>query len=550
MTGGGLYDNFQFLILEVVSHIRQTSTFLLAPEAELYEYIVSRDDYIDNLKNSIENSCFTHIASATQNKLSTQAINTYRSIQTIAVNLERIADFCVNIVHQVQYLSDTDFLQTFDYQSMIREILIGMDEISGALKHKSLPQTLKICRTENTLDQMCKVRFERIMDELQQGPPRPGDYITIVFIIRYLERIGDSLLNIGEAILFAIIGEKIKIHQFQALQENLYNSGLATELSEVDFKYIWGSRSGCRIGRIENKDTAQSSQESIFKEGACKKIRREKKCLERWQKIFPGLVPKIFSYYEDKEQDTASLLLELLPGCTVDETVLTTDMDTVRNTFFILREVLEEVWTQTRIQQRVQSRYIAQIYKRLETIWQVHPQFKRRAQSIGQTAVLSTRQLLQAGAEIEKQLAAPFSVFIHGDFNANNVVYSHAEQKIHFIDVHRSTHSDYVQDISVFLVSNFRIPVFDPVLRSRLNWMTGSMFEFARDFARSQGDVSFEARLALALARSFYTSIRFELKTDFAKSMFLRSHYLLDRLVRHSGQNWNDFVLPTEVLYY
>jgi len=548
-TVHGLHDNFQFLILEVIRHIRQTSTFLLAPEAELYEYIVSRDDYIDNLKNSIENACYTHIASATQNSLSTQAINTYRSMQTIAVNLERIADYCVNIVHQVQYLSDTDFLQVFDYQSMIREILMGMDEILQALKKKSLPQALRICRTENTLDQMCKARFERIMQELQQGPSQPGDYMTIVFIVRYLERIGDSLLNIGEAILFAIIGEKIKIHQFQALQENLNKSGLVTELSEMDLTYIWGSRSGCRIGRVENKGQSISRQESIFKEGACKKISREKRCLERWQQIFPGLVPKIFSFYEDREQDTASLLLELLPGCTVDETALTTDMETVQNTFFILREVLEEVWTQSLVKSKVQSRFMPQLRKRLDAILHVHPHFKRRAQSIGQTSILSTDDVLQACTELESQLAAPFSVLIHGDFNANNVVYSHAEQKIHFIDLHRSTQGDYVQDVSVFLVSNFRIPVSDPSLRSRLNWMTRSMFEFAQQFAWSHKDATFYPRLALALARSFYTSTRFELKPEFAKSMFLRAHFLLDRLVSHQGRSWESFVLPGDVLY-
>ncbi|MBS3780526.1 MAG: phosphotransferase [Desulfovermiculus sp.] len=550
MVGYGLNDNFQFLILEVVGLIRQTSTFLLAPEAELYEHIVSRDDYVDNLKNTIENACFTHIASATQNRLSAQAINVYRCIQTIAVNLERIADYCVNVVQQVQYLSDPDFLQEFDYQSMIREILIGMDEISGALKDKSLPRSLRICRTENALDQMCKTRFERIMEALQRGPDRPGDYITIVFIIRYLERIGDSLLNIGEAILFAIIGEKIKIHQFQALQESLNRSGLSTEISEMDLTYLWGTRSGCRIGRVENKGHSKSGQSSIFKEGISKKIRREKKCLERWQQIFPGLVPKIFSFYEDEGQDTASLLLELLPGCTVDETILTTDMETVRNTFFILREVLEEVWTQTLVRQTTPSKCLPQLRKRLEAILHVHPRFKRESQRIGEREVLSTEQLLQAAAEIESGLAAPFSVFIHGDFNTNNVVYSHAEQRVHFIDLHRSTLGDYVQDVSVFLISNFRVPVFETSLRSRLNWMTRNMYEFALGFAQTQGDSTFQARMALALARSLYTSTRFELRADFAKTMFLRAHFLLDQLVTYRGQSWDGFVLPTDVLYY
>jgi hypothetical protein len=76
------------------------------------------------------------------------------------------------------------------------------------------------------------------------------------------------------------------------------------------------------------------------------------------------------------------------------------------------------------------------------------------------------------------------------------------------------------------------------------------MFRFARDFALKKKDAAFHARLALALARSFYTSTRFELNTTFAKNMYLRSHFLLDRLVAHKGVPWEDFVFPVEVLYY
>lgn len=147
-------------------------------------------------------------------------------------------------------------------------------------------------------------------------------------------------------------------------------------------------------------------------------------------------------------------------------------------------------------------------------------------------------------------MAAPFTVFIHGDFNTNNIVYNHEEQKINYIDLYRSRQSDYVQDVSVFLVSNFRLPVFDPELRERLNTVSLYFYEFFSGFAEKNADAVFEARLALALARSFYTSTRFELDNAFAKVMSLRAHYLMERLAAHKGRPWTDFRLPQDVLFY
>ena len=55
----GLDENFRFLILEVQNQIKATIEFLLAPTPATYDKIFSKDDYIDNLKNVIENKCFT-----------------------------------------------------------------------------------------------------------------------------------------------------------------------------------------------------------------------------------------------------------------------------------------------------------------------------------------------------------------------------------------------------------------------------------------------------------------------------------------------------------
>jgi len=547
ITFQGLEENFKFISLEVANQIKATTSFLSSPSHELYDKIVSRDDYIDNLKNIVENNCFSKIH--TDKRISKKRIDEIRSVHIMCVNLERIADFCVNIVGQVGYLSDPAFLHRFDYKSMLAEIKKSASQILPSHERQDLGGALSICRSEYTLDQMYKANFDRVMAELIAGR-NMQDYVTVLFIFRYLERIGDSLLNIGEALLFSIIGERVRIEQFQALQQTLSSTGFTGCISEIDFQSIWGTRSGCRISRIGGKEPQKIdyTHESVFKEGNLTKIRNEKENIERWQKIFPGLGPRIFSYQEEARK--ASLLVEFLPGCTLDEIILTTSREVVDWVLVTLEQTVEELWELSKRDTPARTRYIRQIRDRLDQIKQVHPEFVRNAKGVGAARVESTRELLAKCEEVEKDLRGPLSVFIHGDFNTNNIVYNQSRERIHFVDLSRSEMSDYVQDGSVFLVSNFRMPVFEEKLRDQLNHVIQEFYEFLKGFARGHGDRTFDARMALGLARSFYTSTRFEMNSEFAKEMYLRAVFLLEKVVNHRERPWEEFELPSHVLYY
>lgn len=551
LTFEGLSENFKFIILAVEGQVESTLSFLREPSRTLFDTIESRDDYIDNLKTIIENKCYSRLH--TDRSLDKREIKRIRAIHVIAVNLERIADYCVNIVRQMGYLTDHSFLREADYQPIFAEIMSALKRILPAYERDDLPQALTICRAEFELDRMYKDVFNRVLTELGSGKDAQS-HITVIFIFRYLERIGDSLLNIGEALIFSTIGEKIKITQFDALQQTLSSSGFQGTLQDIDFQAIWGSRSGCRIGKVEavpDKDTQGSRRDthgSIYKEGAIGKIKQERANIERWSTIFPNLVPQVYGYHE--QGNSASLLVEFLRGCTMDEVLLTGGEDLAQNALFILMQTLREVWEKTRTDAPMPTDYIEQLRTRLPAIRQVHPELFRCPMYMGSVRILSTEELLLACARVEEELAAPFTVFTHGDFNVNNVVYDHVQQAVRYIDLYRSRDFDFVQDASVFMVSNFRMPVFEPSLRNRLNWAIHEFFTFCATFARQNDDSTFEARLALALTRSFYTSSRYELNFAFAKDMSLRAHYLMDSIIAHNNAPWETFKLPQGILLY
>jgi len=539
-----LEEKIHFMVLEVNRQLEDTLKIIQHPVQERVDRVKSRDDRIDNYKAIIENLCFSRIHG--HEDLRKDKVDFIRAVNIISTNLERISDFAVNVVAQLSYLSRVEFMHDYNYTPFFRQISTSLDQVVPGLFNKDLNRALSICRAEFMVDKLFKRSFDQIIQELDSSTSKQ-DLITCLFIIRYLERMGDALLNIGEAIIFSVFGEKLKIHQYQALVENLDSIDNDISIHNVGFESIWETRSGCRIGKIMDSPE-RGGKAVLFKEGKVQKISREKENIEKWKKIFPSLVPGIFSY--NRSRDNASMLLEFLQGCSLQETIVSQDRETLENATFLLKETMSLIWNDTIRNKRVNSGFTVQIVQRIDDVLMIHPEFNFSEARIGSLTKPSLSRVIAILGDIENELEAPFSVFIHGDFNTNNIIYNQKDQQIYFIDLHRSCHGDYVQDLSVFLVSNYRKPIFEPEVRQTINRLNQEFYSFARQFAAENSDSTFNARLALGLIRSFFTSTRFELNQEFALSMYQRALYLSEKLIAHHGRPWKDFSLPRDVIMY
>ena len=538
-------ENLRFLILEVRTQVQAALGALSTADAVSFEKISSRDDYIDNLKGVIESKCFSQIFHEAE--FDKPTVDAVKAVLVVNTNLERIADYSVNIVGQTEYFKQPDFLQRYEYRPFFTEIFAALDLVYEAVHNTDIQLGLRICRSEVKTDELYKEVFRAILEELRKGRDTEN-LLTSIFIFRYLERIGDSLLNIGEAIISAAVGEKLKIHQYRALEETLEQTGAGADVSEIDLESIWETRSGCRIARIHNRDGDGDSKAAIFKEGVLRKLQDERANIERLESMFPGLPPKIYGFEEHGSH--GSLLLEYFSGSTLKEIMFNRDERGVARALGQTFETLRTVWERTIENGAINAGFFSQLLSRIAEVHRVHPDYRGPGHQIGSLEKAPFEDLLRRASHIDEVLDAPFSVLIHGDFNIDNVIIDTETGTVHFIDLHRSRDTDYIQDVSVFMVSSFRLPVEDSGVRRRLNLAIRGAYEFGREFAERHEDKTFEARLTLGLVRSFATSTRFELQEEFAKSMYLRAVFLLEKILAHDGRPWEEFRLPKEALEY
>jgi len=536
-------ENFRFLTLEVTQQVERARRALRRPEPELIHTLRRRDDYIDYLRTLVDKRCFEVLSGGEDVDRETR--ESVRSLDTIAINLERIADHAVSIVRQAQRLDDPEFLDRYDYEEFFDVVVEGLERVRPAHEELNPAEAMRIARTELDLDRLYERKFERILVEMEAGRAIP-DLVTALFIFHYLERMGDCLQNVGEAILSSRVGERLKVYQYRNLRKTMAAAGQGEGDGPLRFEGIWGTRSGSRIGTVTEEGDAREGRDVVFKEGDPLKLRRERENIQRWQELSPDLPPRVVDFRED-ERD-AAILMEYLEGDTLYQLVVDGEPDTVRRALESLKRTVREVWDETRREEPVRPGFVAQLRDRLEDVYAVHPGFSTPAQQIGGLEIPGFTELVEDAAELDEELEAPFHVFGHGDFNIDNIIFNPTEDRVHFIDLHRSGKMDYVQDISVFLVSNFRVPAFDADRRDLLEEAIRSVSDFAREYAREHDDTTFEARLALGLARNFATSTRFEFQEELAQEMFRRSRYLLERLVEYRGEPWDRFGFPADVL--
>jgi len=221
----------------------------------------------------------------------------------------------------------------------------------------------------------------------------------------------------------------------------------------------------------------------------------------------------------------------------------------VKQTLNQLGKTLGSIWKATRSDTPVSADFMRQLSRRLDEVYAIHPEFRQGNSTICGYAVPSFDELLKRATDYETRVKAPFSVYIHGDFNVDNIIYDPLEKKINYIDLHRSRYMDYVQDVSVFMVSNYRLQVLDKQLRKRILGLIRDFYRIARIFARKAGDGTFELRLALGLARSFVTSTRFILDKSLARAMFLRARYLIEQVLATDLKKAEAFRVPIKEIF-
>ncbi|WP_305987751.1 phosphotransferase [Roseibium sp. MMSF_3544] len=515
-------ENLHFLCAEIDGQLLQLEAFFKEPTTARARRIMDRAGYAHNLKTRIHAACVRQLANT---KKDNRRHLTLRSLEFIATDLQRLANLARQSLRHVECIDTFETLVPGRYPSIVRCVRSGVGKIEEAFFGNDSKQAIEIGELQKKIEADYRKLFKTYTKEMSNSKQRSADIANSLLVASEFQRMGDSLKAISEALISANIGQAVNLERYFALQSLM--SDLEGTGGALKIETIAETRSGSSISAIKDKKTEEVA--AVFKDGEKNKVKDEREGVKSWHAIYPGLAPKILSY--EKRNQSAALLIEHLPGMTFEHIVLNEPEELCDRALACLARTLKDVWKQTRTNEPAELGSMQQLAKRLSKVRRVHPEFRDTSIQFSGVKLPSFDKLMDEAADREAAVSAPFSVYIHGDFNVDNIIYDPGENRVHFIDLHRSRYMDYVQDVSVFMVSNYRLQILDSVTRHRIMQASLAFYKATKAFARKQGDETFEFRLALGLARSFATSTRFIFDKQLSRRMWLRARYLIEQAV-------------------
>lgn len=534
-------DNLHFFLIEANQQLSLVELYFRHPDQRVAERLLSRNGYSENLRSRIQNGITRQLI--TSKRTVTQV--SLKACDVMVVELNTLLHLGCQAVQETHGLSARllTYFPRKDCARLVKEIRTALKAVEPALLEQDSKQAISIGKLGRSLQKRLKRTVHKSVEALLKS--KEDDAVGALFATYALRQMLDQLEKVAEHILTANLGQKMSISRYQSLAQ--VAAGLDTQTEAIRIETVAETRSGSAIAGVSLKASKAPGYLAIFKEGEKKKLKEERQGVESWHGIYPGLAPKILSYH--KRGDSASLLIEHLPGHTFESLLVHEQGEVLDAALNQLLKTLKSIWNETELAEPVSAGFVGQLKSRLGSVYSVHPEFKTLDAQICGMRQPSFDQLLDKVAAREKQWQAPFSVYIHGDFNVDNIIFDPLENRIYFIDLHRSCYMDYVQDISVFMVSIYRLQILDTEKRQRMMQVAKSFIKSARNYAQRRGDRTFDLRLALGLVRSFASSTRFILDQSLSRRMYLRSRYLLERLLEVKPSKEDKFRIPLEDLF-
>ena len=352
-------------------------------------------------------------------------------------------------------------LQPQSYPKVIAHVRKRIKAILPAMDARDNEMAVKIGHTKADLDALYDQLFQTYTYDMR-GSKHTEDLANSLLAANEIRRMGDALQGISEAILSASLGQSVHFDRYFSLRNVL----AAGDTGDQELKPLAETRSGSTISGLRSKDAPGDRFDAVFKDGEAGKVREERAGVKRWDSVYPGLAPKILSY--QKNGESAALLIEYLHGQTFEQVLLGESDAMLAQAEAALARTLRNVWKRTRTDEPADMASMKQLLKRLPDVSRVHPEFDTAPSRIGG---LELTEFRGAGAARDGARKKPgctlFGAYPRG-FQSRQRDLRHRRGKIHFIDLHRSRFMDYVQDVSVFMVSNYRLQVHDAETRRRV----------------------------------------------------------------------------------
>jgi phosphate transport system protein len=176
---------------------------------ELARDVMERDPMIDNYEMQIE-KCATRLL-ALQQPLARDLRLITSSIK-IAIDLERMSDLAVNIAEITEKIEGEHVKPLVDIPKMAE---IAEEMVKNAIKAfetSDMELAKAAASDDDKIDRLFYDVWLELIGMMIEDPAIITNVSHLIFVLRYLERIGDHASNICESVVYMVSGERVNLN--------------------------------------------------------------------------------------------------------------------------------------------------------------------------------------------------------------------------------------------------------------------------------------------------------------------------------------------------
>lgn len=182
-------------------------------DVEKAKQVIADDDKVDDIQKKIEEECIKFIA--TEQPLATDLRRIFTASK-IVTDLERMADHAVDICKITKRIkgsitSNKEILEQLnDMDTKVRSMIKAAIE---AYVNEDHDLAYKICEKDDEIDAIYKSLFTALVNAIKVDESLIEKGTQLLFVIKYLERIGDHVTNICEWTIFSKTGAYVDLNE-------------------------------------------------------------------------------------------------------------------------------------------------------------------------------------------------------------------------------------------------------------------------------------------------------------------------------------------------
>lgn len=210
-----LRSNFQSELMRLNNELIQMGSFIeqmIERSVALFSHmdekeareIIAMDDEVNQMEKSIELKCLNLFMRQQPVAGDLRRITTAMKMIT---DMERIADHATDIAALSLEMKDTRLQEVCASLTVMADIAMEMLATSiASYVNADLDAAKRVLEKDDALDALFSQVKKELAEDIKEKSDIPLDILNALMAAKYLERIGDHSVNIGEWVIFAKTG--------------------------------------------------------------------------------------------------------------------------------------------------------------------------------------------------------------------------------------------------------------------------------------------------------------------------------------------------------